>query len=90
MPFKLTDEQWPLCEGPIKEKKLYDARYSFQNGKSPGLDGIPEEIYRTLLPEIKEVLFACIHLSLEIGQYSHGEELNSLILKHGAEAQMIL
>lgn len=89
MPFKLTDEQRPLCEGPIKEKKLYGAIYSFQNSKSPGIDWIPEGIYKTFLPEIQEVLFACINLSLEIGQQSNsqGEELNSLLLKYDADDQ---
>ena len=86
---ELTDEQQVLCEGPIIEKELYDAICSFQNGKSPGLDGIPVEVYRTFFVEIKEALPACYNFSFEVVQQSNStkEGLISLLLKHDAAGQ---
>lgn len=68
-------------------RELYDAIYSFQNGRSPRLDGIPVEVYRTLFVEIKEALLACFDFSFEVGQQSNPqkEDLISLLLKHDAD-----
>jgi hypothetical protein len=46
--IKLTAIQKDLCEGQITEEELLDAIKAFKSGKSPGLDGIPVEVYQTL------------------------------------------
>ncbi len=86
---KLSNVQQSSCEGLINEKELYDAIGSFQNGKTPGLDGIPVEVYRTFFKEIKDPLLACYNFSFEVGHQSNSQKegLISLLLKHDAEGQ---
>lgn len=86
---ELTNVQQKLCEGLVTEKELYDAICSFQNGKTPGLDGIPVEVYKTFFTEIKDSLLACYNYSFEIGCQSNSQKegLISLLLKHDVEGQ---
>ena len=86
---KLTKCQQTLCEGPINEDELYEAIGSFQNGKAPGLDGIPVEVYKTFFKETKDHLLACFNFSLETGCQSDSqrEGLISLLLKFDAEGK---
>lgn len=85
----LTKDQQKLCEGLITEEELYEAICSFQNGKTPGLDGIPVEWYKTFFTEIKVPLLTCFNYSLEMGYQSNSqrEGLISLLLKHEAEGK---
>ena len=43
----LTSVQKDSCEGQITEEELLDAIGAFKGGKTPGLDGIPVEVYKT-------------------------------------------
>ena len=36
-----------MCEGQIAEEELLDAIKAFKAGETPGLDGIPVEVYQT-------------------------------------------
>ena len=44
---KLTSVQKDSCEGQITEEEFLDAIEAFKAGETPGLDGIPVEIYQT-------------------------------------------
>ena len=37
------------CESQITEEELLDAIEAFKAGKTPGLDGIPVEVYQTFV-----------------------------------------
>lgn len=41
----LSTSQQLSCEGEITEQELLEAINSFSSGKSPGIDGIPIEMY---------------------------------------------
>ena len=86
---ELTNVQQTLCEGLVTKKELYDAICSLQNGKTPDLDGIPVEVYKTFFTEIKDSLLACYNYSFEIGCQSNSQKegLISLLLKHDVEGQ---
>ena len=43
----LTNLQKELCHGQLTEEELFEAVKYFQPGKTPGLDGIPVEVYQT-------------------------------------------
>ena len=45
--IKLTCVQKDSCEGPITEEELLEAIGAFKDGKTPGLNGIPVEVYET-------------------------------------------
>ena len=46
----LTEEQKLSCEAAITPEEFASALDSFQNSKTPGNDGIPNEIYRKFWP----------------------------------------
>lgn len=44
---KISDEQKESCEGLITENEHYQSIMPPQLGKTPGLDGIPIDVYQT-------------------------------------------
>jgi hypothetical protein len=46
---KLTPVQKYSCESQITEEELLDAIGAFKDGKTPGLFGIPVEVYKLFL-----------------------------------------
>ena len=44
---KLTEEEKLSCEGRIISEECVKALDTFENGKTPGNDGIPVEFYKT-------------------------------------------
>nr|QCF47480.1 putative RNA-dependent DNA polymerase [Erythrocytic necrosis virus] len=61
--IKLTNVQKDQCEGQITEEELFEAIKSFQSGKTPGLDGIPVEVYQIYLEILKAPLLDCFNYS---------------------------
>ena len=55
----LSSTQKNLCEGPITEEELQSVINSFEPSKTPGLDGIPTEVYQIFYQLIKDPLLAC-------------------------------
>lgn len=47
MDKKLTTEQQQICEGNLTLDEITKAQKEFKLGKTPGIDGIPIEFYRT-------------------------------------------
>ena len=52
----LDEHLMQSCEGEITENECSDVLKSFQNGKSPGNDGIPSEFYKLFWPQLKSLL----------------------------------
>ena len=75
---KLSEEQKNQCEGPITEEELYQAILTFNQGKSPGFDGIPVEFYKSFFELIKVPLLESFNCSYERGCLSETQK-NSLI-----------
>ena len=74
---------------------------SFQSGKTPGLDGIPVEVYQAFLDILKAPLFDCFNyyrngslsgtqqeglISLLLKQDPHGKYKDTVYLKKKMEA----
>ena len=85
----LSPEQKNSCEGLITEKELWEAISSFKDGKSPGLDGIPIEVYKTFFSNLKHPLLQCFNYAYEKGNLSKSqrEGLITLLLKQDADGQ---
>lgn len=63
--FSLSEEEADSLEGQITEEELHRAVSSMNNGSSPGLDGIPAEVYKVFFLDIKDVLLKNIKHSFE-------------------------
>ena len=56
------------CEGEITELECDQVLKSFQNGKSPGNDGIPVEFYKQFWSRLKSLLVKCYNESYRSGK----------------------
>ena len=56
MENKLDDENKTICEGLVSIQECQDAIKQLKDNKSPGIDGLPAEFYKTFLPEIESLL----------------------------------
>ena len=70
----LSVNQQISCEGEILEEEILDAINSFSSGKSPGIDGIPIEVYKTFYTEIKKSLLASFNYSFAQGMLSETQK----------------
>lgn len=82
-------KQYAECEGLITEEELFLAVMSFKAGKTPGMDGIPIEIYQKFFDLIKGPLLSCYNFSCGAGHLpdSQKEGLISLLLKQEPSGQ---
>lgn len=79
----LSEEDADRLARPISLQELKDAVLSMQKGKSPGLDGIPPELYLAFWDLIGPFLLDMIHFSIEKGAFSRDVNIAviSLLLK---------
>ena len=50
--------------------EFFDAMMTLHNGRTPGIDGLTVELYRTIWNEIKEPLYSnCMHV-LRLGHFN--------------------
>lgn len=86
---KLSDAERHSCEGPISEEELMEAVKSFQQGKTPGIDGIPTEVYQRFYEEVKKPLLSSFNDSYTMGYLSDSQKegLISLLLQQEANGQ---
>jgi hypothetical protein len=52
---KLTEQESQICEGPFTYGECWQAISQMENGKSPGVDGLPVEFYREYFPRIGQL-----------------------------------
>jgi hypothetical protein len=60
----LTNDESALCDGDVTSAECLMALNSFKNNKSPGIDGLPYELYKCFWPVIGEDLVERKLLSL--------------------------
>ena len=86
---RLSEQQSNSCEGPITEEELRIAVNSFKTGKSPGIDGLPIEIYKTFFECLKSPLLRTFQYSYEKGQLTDTQRVSliSLLLKQEPNGQ---
>ena len=65
---RLSDNQADALEGSISEADLHKAIASMKDGSSPGLDGLPAEVYKVLWLDIKDIFLDCIKFSFQTKQ----------------------
>jgi len=65
--LKLTPEQSTDCSRPFTLTDLKTALTASENGKCPGLDGIPVEFYKALWPDIGPDLFDIFNQAQDTG-----------------------
>ena len=53
LPEQITDDMKAKLASEITQDEIMDAIYALPNGKSPGLDGVPHEFWKTLLDRYK-------------------------------------
>jgi len=68
--IKLTEKLKQSCEGEITSEEILEALKLTKNNKSPGIDGLPYEFYKTFWCKIKEYLMNSINYSYEHGEMS--------------------
>ena len=90
---KISEETKVNWEHAITEHELLGAMNSTQNGKSPGLDGLPIEFYKSFWTDIKEYFMKAIESSYQQNRLSISQcqgvislipkkEKNPLLLKN--------
>ncbi len=64
---KLDEESNESLQQHLTEQELYTAMMGMENGKSPGIDGLPIEFYKTFWPVLREDLLVVFDESLTNG-----------------------
>lgn len=82
---KLSEENVNILEGPITLEELNKAIKISPNGKTPGLDGIPNEFYKHFISELGPELLKTFNTAVVSGHLpsSMTESLITIILKKG-------
>ena len=60
----LTEEERLSCEGQITTDECVKALDTFENGKTPGNDGIPVEFYKTFWGSVGELMTEVFNYSI--------------------------
>lgn len=84
---KLSEEERLSCEGRITIDECVKALDSFENGKTPGNDGIPAEFYKTFWSSVGELMTDSFNCSFDAGEMSNSqkEAIITLIDKKGKD-----
>ena len=79
------DNESNLCEGNVSETECKDALLSMQLNKSPGLDGLSVEFYKTFWQDVKQLLIDSFNEAFQNGELatSHKQSVLTLIFKKG-------
>ena len=80
--FSLSDEEAAPLECEITEAELHRSVASMKNGSSPGMDGIPAEVYKVLWIDVKEALLNSINFSFEVESLSQSQTHGIIKLLH--------
>ena len=84
---QLGDEEAELLERTVTEAELHSALASMKNGSSPGMDGIPVEIYKVMWCNIKDLLLKNIKYSFEVEELSFSQTHGVIKLLHKGKGQ---
>ena len=62
---RLDEEDVNLCTMEFTEQEMLNAVKSLKNGKTPGKDGLPAEVYKMFWKKISPILFSAIKFAKE-------------------------
>ena len=84
---KLNEEQRTSCEGLISREECKKAIEMFENGKTPGNDGIPIEFYKKLWDTLADQLVDVFNYSFQLEEMttSQRQAIITLIDKKGKD-----
>ena len=84
---KLSEEQRTSCEGLISKEECKKAIEMFDNGKTPGNDGIPVEFYKIMWDNLADQLVEVINYSFQLEEVtiSQRQAIITLIDKKGQD-----
>ena len=71
---KLSEEERLSCEGRITIEECVKAMDTFENGKTPGNDGIPTEFYKTFWSCVGELMTDVFNYSFDSGEMSNSQK----------------
>ena len=82
---RLNDDESNLCEGKLGEEECEKALLTMSLNKSPGLDGLTVEFYRTFWNDIKQLVVDSFNEASANGDLaeSHKQSVMTLIFKKG-------
>lgn len=84
----ITKEENKLLERNIEESEVWEAIKSLSDNKSPGIDGLPIELYKLIWPEIKKEMTEILNHFLNLGILSNTQRTALVTLIHkGGEKQ---
>ena len=88
---KLSNEQRLSCEGKLSGAECKEIIKTFDDGKTPGNDGLPIEFYKTFWTDIGENLVDCMNHSFEKGEMSPSQRqaIITLIDKKGKDREFL-
>ena len=69
--IKLSQAHFLQCERKISESEAKAAVWSIKTSKTPGIDGLPIELYKILWNDLKDVFMDMIHESERTGYIHH-------------------
>ena len=70
----LSEEMSNSCEGKIASDECLLALKEFENGKSPGSDGLTAEFYKFFWKELSENLTSSLNHAFEKGNFQFVKE----------------
>ena len=71
---KLPEEERLSCEGRVTIEECVKALNTFENGKTPGNDGIPIEFYKTFWSCVGELMIDVFNYSFDSGEMSNSQK----------------
>ena len=71
---KLSEEGRLSCEGQITIEECVKTLDTFENGKTPGNDGIPAEFYETFRRSVGELMTDAFNCSFDSGEMSNSQK----------------
>ncbi len=85
IPNKLSNEEKTKCEGLVTKKECFNVIQKMKPNKSPGIDGLPVEFYKTFWYLIGDLLVDSYNEAFEKGRLSDSQNRSilSLIFKKG-------
>ena len=75
---RITQMDKDSLEAPLSLEELHEALKSLQKGKSPGLDGLPPELYLEIWDVVGTLMLDSFNFAIEHGTF-HRDQKTSLI-----------
>ena len=79
---KLNEKEKFFCDEIPTLNECEEAVLNLKDNKSPGIDGIPNEFYKTFWNEMKNIFYSCLLYTFETGKMSFTQRLSILSLLH--------